>query len=236
MKREYVDIPVKKDPLFLKGTIYSSPNTPSVAPWIINCPGLLNTRESSFVRFFSEKFAQAGSNVISYDYRAHGETAKQTGRNWLKQLPKIFTDLSETISWLSKKYSDMIREDKIYLFGRSLGGAIILTEGFIDDRVKKIVSCCTRYDYHSVSKIRFPEDVIKKISPMNFLQKNPKNKNRILIAHCKDDRQIPFENLDLIKTHLDLPEENVVIFEKGGHSFRGHREDLYRRAQQFFQS
>jgi dipeptidyl aminopeptidase/acylaminoacyl peptidase len=233
INRTNVDIPIKDESLVLKGTIYSTTNTPQKAPWIINCPGLLNTRESSFVKFFSERFAQAGFYVLSYDYRAHGETAKQTGRNWLKMLPKIFSDLHEAIDWLIQRKSQTIKEDNITLFGRSLGGAIILTHGYTDERVKTIIACCTRYDYHSVSKIHFPEEVIKQISPVYFLKETPRNKHRILIAHCKDDRQIPFENLIKIKNHLDLPQENVLIFEEGGHSFRGHREEVFQKALTF---
>jgi esterase/lipase len=236
IKKQNVDIPIKGESISLKGTIYSTSNVPRKAPWVINCPGLLNTRESSFVKYFSEKFARAGMYVLSYDYRAHGETAKQTGKNWLKFLPKIFSDLNETIDWLIQTHSEQILEGNINLFGRSLGGAIILTRGFIDDRIKKLIACCTRYDYHSVSKLRFPEEVIEQISPVYFLEKHPGNKERILIAHCRDDKRIPFKNLNLIRDHLGLPEENVLIFEDGGHSFKGHREEVFQKALQLLNS
>ncbi|TFF97289.1 MAG: hypothetical protein EU547_04755 [Promethearchaeota archaeon] len=148
----------------------------------------------------------------------------------MKLLPEIFSDLHKTIDWLLQSQEGRILEKSINLFGRSLGGAIILTEGFIDKRVRKIIACCTRYDYHSVAKIRFPEEVITKISPMYFLKKETMNKSRILIAHCRDDKQIPFKNLKLIKKRLDLPDDNVLIYSEGGHSFRGHREDLFQEA------
>lgn len=236
IEKQNVDISIKGESIVLKGTIYSTSKVSRRAPWLINCPGLLNTRESSFVKYFSEQFAQAGLYVLSYDYRAHGETAKQTGKNWLKLLPKIFSDLNEVIDWLIHTQNEHILEENIYLFGRSLGGAIMLTRGFIDDRVKKIIACCTRYDYHSVSKIRFPEEVIKQISPTYFLEKRPDNKDRILISHCRDDKQIPFKNLNLIRDHLDLPEDNVLIFEEGGHSFKGHREEVFQNALKFLNS
>lgn len=233
IEKQNVDIPIKGESISLKGTIYSTSIVSRKAPWLINCPGLLNTRESSFVKYFSEKFARAGFYVLSYDYRAHGETAKQTGKNWLKLLPKIFSDLNKAIDWLIQTHREQILKGNVNLFGRSLGGAIILTHGFKDDRVKKIIACCTRYDYHSVSKLRFPEEVIKQISPVYFLNNSPDNKNRILIAHCRDDGRIPFENLNLIRNHLNLPEENVLIFEEGGHSFKGHREEVFQKALKF---
>jgi hypothetical protein len=230
-----IDIPIKDENLALKGTIYIPFNSTLKNQWIIMFPGLLEHRNSKFVKFFSEKFANSGYNVLTYDYRAHGETAKQTGRNWLKMLPQIFSDSHQVIDWIFERQKGQKLQNNItiHLFGRSLGGAIILTHGFIEDRVFKLISLCTRYDYHSVSKIRFPEQTIKKISPHFFLKEGPQNGERILLAHCKDDNQIPFENILLIKNHLDLPEENTLIFQEGGHSFKGHRDFIAEKTLEF---
>ena len=65
------------------------------------------------------------------------------------------------------------------------------------------------------------------------MNKDPKNNERILIAHCKDDQRIPFKNLDQIKNHLGLKKENVVQFETGGHSFKGHREEIFKISLEF---
>jgi esterase/lipase len=67
----------------------------------------------------------------------------------------------------------------------------------------------------------------KLISPKYFLKKDPSNNKRVLIAHCKDDITIPYENAIQIKEHLDLNDENVLIYEKGGHSFEGYKEHLF---------
>jgi esterase/lipase len=234
-RKEDVDIPLPDDNFNLKATIFTPTTSIHENEWFIIFPGLLEHRKSYLTTFFSEKFAQAGYNILTYDYRAHGETAKQTGRNWLKMLPNIFSDSHEVINWLKKRQNIQNPQNDIIinLFGRSLGGAIILTRGFIEKRVSKLVALCTRYDYHSVSKIRFPEQTIKKISPLNFLKKDPQNNERILLAHCKDDEQIPFENILLIKDHLELSRENCLIFEKGGHSFRGHRDEIIKKTLKF---
>ncbi|MFW9937603.1 MAG: hypothetical protein ACFFD5_08130, partial [Candidatus Thorarchaeota archaeon] len=73
---ENIDIPVKSDNINLKGSIYYTHQTPAKAPFLINLAGLLDYRDSYFVKYYSEKFAQAGFYVLSYDYRAHGETKK----------------------------------------------------------------------------------------------------------------------------------------------------------------
>ncbi len=232
IKIENIDIPIKSDNINLKGSIYYSSNTSAKAPWILVLPGLSKHRNSYFAKFYSENFAKAGYYVLSYDYRAHGETAKQTGKNWLKKMLQIYSDCNEVISWIFEEQSNRLLDDKIALFGRSIGGAIILTRGFIDERAKALIALCTRYDY-STTAIKFPEETIKKISPKYFIKEAPSNNKRIFIAHCKDDPQIPFENFNIIKKSLGLKDENAVEYESGGHSFKDHQEDLLKKSIEF---
>lgn len=233
LKVENFDIPVTSDNIILKTSVYYTKNTPSKAPFIINLAGLLDHRESYFVKFYSEKFAEAGYYVLSYDYRGHGETKKQTKhRSWYKMVTSIFKDIEIVLSWLIENESFRLLDKQIILFGRSIGGAIILTYGFKDRRALKLIALCTRYDYNTTN-VKFSEDIIKKISPKYFLKKDDRNNNRILIAHCKDDNRIPFENLFDIQTHLGLDNENVLIYENGGHSFKGHREELLKYCIEF---
>jgi len=233
LKIENIDIPVMSDNINLKASIYYTEKTPPKAPFIINLAGLLDHRESYFVRFYSEKFAKAGYYVLSYDYRAHGETKKQTGhRSWYRMVINIFKDIQIVLDWLIQSQSKRLSEQNIILFGRSIGGAIILTYGFNDVRVKKLIALCVRYDYHTTN-VKFSEEIIKKISPRYFLKEDEKNINRILIAHCKDDKRIPFENVYYIKNHLNLNDKNVLIYENGGHSFKGHREEFFKSCLEF---
>lgn len=232
---ENVDIPIVSDNINLKGSIYYREKDHQ-APFVINLAGLLDHRESYFVRYYSEKFAEAGYYVLSYDYRAHGETKKQTGhKSWYRLVVDIFKDIGVVIDWLIKNQSKRLLDEKIILFGRSLGGAIILTYGFIDERVKKLITLCTRYDYDTTN-VKFSDDIIKKISPKYFLIKKDNNNDRILIAHCKDDNRIPFENLYQIKNQLGLDDNNVLIFNDGGHSFKGHREELFQYSLKFIKN
>ncbi|GAJ02218.1 unnamed protein product, partial [marine sediment metagenome] len=83
------------------------------------------------------------------------------------------------------------------------------------------------------SKINFGEEIIRNVSPKFYLNKDPLNNNRILIAHCKDDETIPFENLSQIKEQLGLNDENVLIYDTGGHSFKGNRENLFQEILKF---
>lgn len=227
-QKEDHDIPIIRDNINLKSSLYYSTSTPNKTPLIINMAGLLDHRESYFVKYYTEKFVNAGYHVFSYDYRAHGETKKQTGSRWDKMIPAIFSDIHEVISWLLETQKHRILNEKITLFGRSLGGAIILTHGFIEERVNKLIALCTRYDYHT-TQVKFSEEVIKKMSPMHFLKSTDSNHQRVFIAHCKDDPRIPYSNFNLIKEHLGLNERNAIDYEEGGHSFKGYRDELFEK-------
>ncbi|TFG08573.1 MAG: hypothetical protein EU539_02040 [Promethearchaeota archaeon] len=233
---ENVDIPVEKAGINLKSSIYFNSNTPSRAPWIINCAGLYDNRNSPFVQIFTEKFVNAGFYVLSYDYRAHGETKKQTRGTWLKHIFEIFNDINEVINWIIDNEMPRMLDNKLALFGRSLGAAIILTQGYINKNAKKLIALCARYDYANIKNIEFPEDVIKHISPKYYLNKNPSNKKRILIAHCKDDPRIPFEHFLDLKEQLGFDNNNAIEYETGGHSFKSHREDVFQRTLDFLKN
>lgn len=236
---ENIDIPIESDHINLKSTIYYSSNTPSKAPWIVNLAGFMNHRKSYLVKFFSEKFAEAGYYVLSYDYRGHGETQNETGNKWFEMVPQIFSDIHFVLKWIIEIQAERLLKNKIALFGRSLGGAIILSHGFIDEKAKILIALSTRYDYTSIrGRYRAVEEkegdeIINKISPKSFLKKDPRNNQRILIAHCKDDDTVPFKNVYLIKEHLGLPDENVIEFDTGGHTFSGHRDDIFNQALEF---
>ena len=103
---------------------------------------------------------------------------------------------------------------------------------YVDERVFKLIALCARYDYHTTT-VKFPEDVISKISLKNISIKIDNNNSRILLAHCKDDEFIPFENLYQIKDHLGLDDKNIVVYETGGHSFKGHREEIIQKTIDF---
>lgn len=236
---ENIDIPVVSDNINLKSSIYFTSDTPSKAPWIVNLAGFRNHRESYLVKYFSERFAKAGFYVLSYDYRGHGETQIETGSNWYEKVPQIFSDIHVVLEWIVKFQAKRLLEDKIALFGRSLGGAIILSHGFTDERAKLLIALSARYDYQTIRgryqavEEKEGEDVINKISPKSFLKKDARNNQRIMIAHCHDDDTVPFDNLYRIKERLGLNNENVIEFTTGGHTFSGHREEIFNYSLEF---
>ncbi len=233
---EKIDIPIKPDNVILKGSIYSTSQTPQKAPWIITLAAFGGHRNTKFIKSYNERFAKVGYYVLSYDYRGHGETAKETGQMFsakgYQMHSKIYSDINEVISWILEEQSKRLLDDKIALFGRSLGAAIILTHGFIDIRAKILIALAGRYDYE-IHRMKFSKEIIKKISPKYFLKKDPLNNERILIAHCQDDDIVTFDNFIHIKEHLGLNDRNATVFENGGHSFRGHRDEVFERSLEF---
>ncbi len=47
------------------------------------------------------------------------------------------------------------------------------------------------------------------------------NNYRVMLAHCKDDEIINYENFEINKKFLSLNPKNYIFFEKGNHSFAG---------------
>lgn len=233
---ENIDIPIKSDNVTLKGSIYFTSRTPPKAPWIITLAAFGGHRKTKFVKSYNERFVKSGYYILSYDYRGHGETANETGELFSKRgyqmYPKIYSDINDVIIWILEEQSKRLLDDKIALFGRSLGAAIILTHGFLDTRAKILIALAGRYDYE-IHRIKFSKEIIKKISPKYFLKRDPSNNERILIAHCQDDDIVLFENYLHIKEHLGLNDGNAIAFENGGHSFRGHRDEIFEHSLEF---
>ena len=109
---EDIDIPIINDTLSLKGSIYYGLKTPKKAPFIINISGMGNNRNSSFVYYFSEKFAEAGYYVLSYDHRGHGKTEKLTKRVINDNIVKIFYDIHHVITWIINQQKELVFEYK----------------------------------------------------------------------------------------------------------------------------
>ena len=233
---EKIDIPIESDNINLKGSIYSTSQTPPKAPWIITLAAFGGHRNTKFIKSYNERFVKAGYYTLSYDYRGHGETAKETGQIFsskgYQMHAKNYSDINEVISWILEEQSKRLLDDKIALFGRSLGAAIILTHGFIDIRAKILIALAGRYDYE-IHRMKFSKEIIKKISPRYFLKQDPLNNERILIAHCQDDDIVTFDNFLHIKEHLGLNDRNAIVFKNGGHSFRGHRDEVFEHSLEF---
>lgn len=53
------------------------------------------------------------------------------------------------------------------------------------------------------------------------------NDYRVMLAHCKDDVFINYENFEINREFLDMKPENYIVFEKGNHWFAGVETALF---------
>ena len=68
---------------------------------------------------------------------------------------------------------------------------------------------------------------IDDLANLNYHQFNdPKYKrlrSRVYLLQTKDDTAVHYESFLKLKEALDLPDENCLVFEKGGHGFLHHQ-------------
>lgn len=239
---------------YLPGDLVKSPLTPKKnAPVLIMCHGLNGIRQDHYD--FGIPLSFIGFTVLFYDSRGHGEA--KFGNKW--DLGYIIKDFSKIIDYIEKRADDIgdVNSKEIILWGISMGGGIVLNEGYLDQRIKFVMAMATWADLQMTAtrKLRFgiwsrerlikagyellginldPTDLQNRIiSPiLNSFNKKKgffdqpvywdvDNDYRVMLAHCKDDEMINYENFEINKKFLNLKPENYIVFEKGNHKFAG---------------
>lgn len=179
-----------------------------------------------------------GYIILTYDARGHGES-KRVGKR--SQFIERIEDYQKIINWIIKQPE--FREKNIYSIGFSIGGLVALSGSFTDLKVKKIIAMSAISDYKKTVRRSNPivllsfllkgikifpkEEEINLLSPGRIISKakrelsNEKWRNlskRVYLIHTKNDQVIKFHNFKENISILDLPEENQLIFRKGGHT------------------
>lgn len=103
-------------------------------PLIILCHGFCGTR-NVLLPSFANTFTEAGFATVTFDYRGFGESEGERGR----LVPAMQTeDIISVINWAEKQAC--IDNQRIGLWGTSLGGCHVFSAAAQDKRVKCIVS------------------------------------------------------------------------------------------------
>ena len=128
---------------FLPGDIVRSPFTPDKnAPVLIVCHGLGSVRQRNY--HWGIPFSFLGFAILFYDARGHGETT--FGEPWDGYY--TIRDLNKVVNYVEKRAEEIGDVSKdIVTMGFSMGGAVVLNEGYLDQRVKFVLGCCTFGDY-----------------------------------------------------------------------------------------
>jgi len=205
---------------------------------VIVCHGFSDTKET--LEYFYYPLAYQGYVVLAYDARGTGKSKKAGKRsNFLKRIE----DFKRIIEWV--KDQEELSSMKISCVGFSIGAITVLSGGFLDRNIEKIVAISSMSYYkQNIPKYNpiimfsyflkgvklFPnEDENKMLSPYLLIQ-NAKNEltleewkilsKRVMLIHSINDRVIKFKNFKENKMLLESPEKNLLILKKGGHSHK----------------
>ena len=205
---------------------------------IIVSHGYSDTKET--LQYLYLPLALQGYTILTYDSRGSGESKKLGKRNdFLRRI----SDYKKIIDWV--KNNEQLKDLDICSIGFSMGAIIAISAGFSDPRIKKIIaiSCISRYKKNILRfnpliligyLLRgiplFPSRKLnKELSPYLIFQKYKseyseikfkKQAKRIFLIHSKNDTVIKFKNLQENRSILELPQENQLIFKRGGHTMK----------------
>ena len=200
--------------------------------------GFSDTKES--LQRFYLPFARLGYTILVYDARGSGNS-KSVGHKG-DFLSKI-NDFKIIVNWIKK--NPELREKRIFAIGFSIGALTILSGGFSDERLEKIIaiSAISNYRknlprYNIIALLSYlikgvkllpKKEMNEKLSPL-FQIKKVKNEStdekwqklskRVLLVHSKNDRIIKLINFIENRDALELPLENQLILNKGGHNLK----------------
>ena len=139
---------------------------------VIICPGWFMTKDSKAFSSLAEDLSTK-LDVISMDFRGHGES-----EGYFTFTSKEILDLEAVIKYAKKYYK------RIYLMGFSLGGALVLIEGALHNKVDKIISISAPTDFYRIeNKMWHPNawiPTLKKFEPKRWLSVRPS-----LVIHKK---------------------------------------------------
>ncbi|MFX1343923.1 MAG: alpha/beta hydrolase [Promethearchaeota archaeon] len=221
---------------------------------IILCHGFSDTKET--LEYFYYPLAYQGYIILAYDARGTGKSKKAGKRsNFLRRIE----DFKKIIEWVKnqEEFSTM----SIHCVGFSIGAITVLSGGFLDKNVKKIVAISSMSYYkQNIPKYNpiimlsyflkgvklFPKDKEnKKLSPFLLIQQVKRElpleewkflSKRVMLIHCINDRIIKFNNFRENRSILEILEENVLILKKGGHSNKKNESALVGATLKFINS
>ncbi len=222
-------------------------------PLIIYNGGWNTNGEFVFSNEFIAAIAVGGPYVVlTYDVRGFGKTP---GKKALT--PQMFEDIKKVIDFAEK--TEGIDPNRIGMLGGSFGAMTALTLGYDDDRIKAIVGQCALHNMKEtftrkpesmkarlslkmlgtmgVKGSLITEELNKIASPQFHIDPNQRDRNsRVFLIHARDDSTIPFSEFEKNKAALNLPNDQVLVYKRGGHTEM--KQELYTigTALRFFRS
>jgi pimeloyl-ACP methyl ester carboxylesterase len=221
---------------------------------IIIAHGFSDTKES--IQNYFLPFAQLGYLILSYDARGTGKS-KKVGRR--SHFLKRIEDFKKILKWVSM--NNDLNKKRVCCVGFSIGALTILCGGFNNEVIDKIIAISAISNYRKnlprfnvivmlsyfLKGVKvFPKhDENRKLSPsimINQIKKNISEEkwrylcNRVLLIHSRNDKIIKMINFEENAEILDLPDENRLIINKGGHTHKKNEMILVGRSLKFLES
>ena len=230
--RENVEIPIPRRDSHLKGEIYKRSNLKIPAPTIIIAHGWVSKHEN--LDWINIPLAMAGYAVLAYDHYGHGVNPGNLKDPEI--IPDIIKDLKDIVDFVIERPD--LDNFRIGLVSFSLGSLVALTQGYQDSRIRIIIANCApnnakstlknmtlfnKFLFKVFLKMNFnptPEQ-LNFVSPKNYLIKPLYPGKKIFLTHCKNDPIIRIAEFEKNKELLNLPEENYILLERGGHHYWG---------------
>jgi acetyl esterase/lipase len=255
IQRENTQI-VMKDGTILHAYIYSSDITPTKAPAVLFLHGLGGFAQDFNFEPMLSAISLAGYRVFAYDFRASGSNWKKGEPTIIESLggkfiDEIFEDPKNAFDWV---YShDGVNQEKIAVIGASLGGGMALSTLLHENRAKMVVGICAPHDFaenleKTFIKWSFLNRMLFKIlarknkdipgllssarmhSPSNAIDSSVDYTNRVFLAHTKTDKILKYEvNFPQNVEKMRLPPNQYIVFDRGGHEFKGVEPSLLSR-------
>lgn len=185
-------------------------------------------------------FVKFGVKAFLFDHPGKvGESHGTTPESKIRSPSRSILTLKKMIDYAVSRPD--IKTDKIGLFGGSLGAFTIVYGGFTDERIKIIIGQATglietaeemeqnkkKIPWWFKKFCQFIKLNIDDLANMDYDQfSDPKYKhlrNRVYLIHCMDDNAVQYTSFLKLKGALELPDENCLVFEKGGHGFLRHQ-------------
>ncbi|MFX1238670.1 MAG: alpha/beta fold hydrolase [Promethearchaeota archaeon] len=245
LKSQYLDVIEKKVEIehdkFLSVDIVKANDPDKIKPKnaiIIISHGFSDTKKT--LQYYYFPLALQGYTILAYDARGSGKS-KNAGRRG--QFADRIIDFEKIVDWI--KLSEDFNQMKIYAVGFSIGAIATLCGGFPNKNVDKIIAVSSFSDFKKNSAkynpIIFLRYLLKGVSVHPSKEKNEKIspylvfksikkersmeewndlKKKVMLIHAQNDKVIKFKNFKENQQVLELPEDQIVVFKKGGHSMK----------------
>ena len=209
----YIDVTTKER---IHGWYFpaDNPDSDKKRPVALFCHG--NTGNISHRLETVELVLHLGADILLFDYRGYGKSDGSPSED------NVYTDAEACYNWLVEQKG--VRPENIILFGRSLGGAVVIE---LARRVKcgGLVVESSFTSAEEMGKKIFPLIPIKYLLRYRFdsIGKIGSVTCPVLVTHSPDDEIIPFEMGRQLFTAANEPKRFVTL--RGGHNEREYFAD-----------